>query len=284
MILRDEYGFNEDLTMWEHGNPNNMISISNGHRSGFNTLVEIKDKATGEVLFRGKNKTMLAGSEFMAMRTFKIKGASFTTPTYNTQLGLESTKVSTGNDLTLAYTCNLFCIGQGGCNRESAIFYPVNNKTWIDTTEIIPFQMVPSNKDLTPDERKIYFGRKPITNLNMVAYYFKRFEGEPVLKKQFDDGTPWSSSVYQDKSTLKAQVIVTNTLSVTKYDGRDYFIHSSGINDGRFNSLELCTSWGEVVNGYTYFQDIRPITRINFPNKYLNDLTAGWDISYTIYF
>ena len=30
MILRDEYGFNEDLTMWEHGNPNNMISISNG--------------------------------------------------------------------------------------------------------------------------------------------------------------------------------------------------------------------------------------------------------------
>ena len=54
MILRDEYGFNDDLTMWEHGNPNNMISLSNGHRSGFNTLVEIKDKATGEVLFRGK--------------------------------------------------------------------------------------------------------------------------------------------------------------------------------------------------------------------------------------
>ena len=284
MITRDTMGFNEDLTILGSDDAGMAMNIQSGHPNGLDTLVIIKDHNTGEVVFRGKNKTMLAGSEFLALRMFDITGGGFTTPTYNTQLGLENTKTSTGTDMTLDYKTCLFCIGKDGCNRESAIWYPVENKKWIDTDNIIPFQYVPASNDLDAEERKIYFGRKTFSDESRIAYYFKAFDSDPIIKKQFADGTPWTSSVYSDTSELKAQVSVTNTLSITKADGRDYFINTSGINDGRFNSIELCAAWGGTVGGYTYYQDIRPITRINFPNKYLNDLTASWDIIYTIYF
>ena len=75
-----------------------------------------------------------------------------------------------------------------------------------------------------------------------------------------------------------------NFITITKDDGRDYFINTSGINDSRFNCIELCLAWTNVVGGYTYYQDIRPATRINFPNKYLNDLNSEFSIEYTIYF
>ena len=147
---------------------------------------------------------------------------------------------------------------------------------------MVPFQYRNKLKDLNASQRSIYFGRKQVGDF--WAYYFKKFDSDPVLKKQFENGSPWTASIYEDNSELNAQVEVTNTLTITKDDGRDYFINTSGINDSRFNCIELCLAWTNVVGGYTYYQDIRPATRINFPNKYLNDLNSEFSIEYTIYF
>ena len=174
-------------------------------------------------------------------------------------------------------------MGKDGCNRESAIWYPVSNKKWIDKNNIVPFQYLDSAVDLKANDRNIYFGRKVISG--KIAYYFKKFENsEASIDKKFDTGVAWNNTIYSDTSERIAQVAVTNTLMITKSDGRDYFNSTSGINDGRFNCIELCASWEGSDSGYKVYQGIRPVTRINFPNKYLNEPDASWRIVYTIYF
>ena len=230
----------------------------------------------------GRNKTMLAGSEFMALHMFYLPTEDYITPTYNTEIELEQSVYSTTMDN--AYVCQLFCMGTSGCNRESALKYEVVNKWWIKPEDLVPFQYVPETKDLDAIKRTVYYGRKPLSDKRMIAYYFKKFDSDPVLRRQLEDGTPIDNTIYSDTSELVAQTIVTNSLTITKDDGRDYFINTTGINDGRFNCIELCLAWYKVFNGYSYYQDIRPCTRINFPNKYLSDLGASWDIVYQLYF
>ena len=281
MITDDKIHLGEDVVL---DSAAEYVSIQDGHPNGLDTLVTIQDKRTGEIVFKGKNRTMISGSEFMAYHTFRLNGFAFTTPTYNTQIGLDHTVSGTQNSLGANYVTQVFCVGTSGCNRESAIWYPVSNKKWIAPTELVPFRYVPFNNDLTNLQREIYFGRKTISNVQHYAYYFKKFDSNPVYKKQYEDGTPWNAGIFKDNSAANAQMSVTTTMTITKDDCRDYFIETTGINDGRFNCLSLCLSWTDVFNGFTYYQDIRPLTRINFPNKFLNDLTCEWLITYHIYF
>lgn len=279
MTTKDEFSITNLFT-----GENEHYSEYKGHHRGLKTKVDIYNHETGELIWSGTNKTMLAGSEFMALHTFYLPHETFITPTYNNVMDLEGTVIVDPDERENKYCAQLFCMGTSGCNRESALKYEVVNKDWIAPEDMVPFQYVPYDKDLSATNRNIYFGRKPITDKKMTAYYFKKFDSDPVLIRQLEDGTPISSDIYKDTSELSAQVIVSNTLSITKTDGRDYFINTTGINDSRFNCIELCLAWYKVINGFNYYQDIRPCTRINFPNKYLSDLGAAWDISYMIYF
>lgn len=262
-----------------------LVSLVEGHPNGLKTEVIIKDHDTGLELFRGHNKTLIPGSEFMAMKMFDIHDKVFITPTYNNRLQLDNTENVSNNDYLNKYYVSLFCMGTSGCNRESALKYEVDSKKWIAPEDMVPFQYIPDGKDLDQDERQVYFGKKTFTDKKFIAYYFKKFDSEPTIRKQLEDGTPIDSSIYDDQSEFPAQVIIENTLVVTKDDGRDYFINTTGINDSRFNCISLCLAWEKLgEDGFTYFQDIRPATRINFPNKFLNDRGASWDIIYRIYF
>lgn len=285
-MLRKEYldtmAFGEDVCIKDKEHSDEVIHIIEGHPMGLKTKVGIFNHETGECIFLGRNKTMLSGSEFMALNLFYLPTEDYLTLTYNTEMGLEGTSYKEKMDNR--YVCQLFCMGTSGCNRESALRYEVVNKWWIKPEDMIPFQYVPTNADLTPIQRGIYYGRKPNVGNGFIAYYFKKFDSDPVLRRQLEDGTPWDASIYADKSELVAQTIVTNSLTITKEDGRDYFINTTGINDARFNTIEMCLAWYKVINGYSYYQDIRPCTRINFPNKQLSDLGAAWDIVYQFYF
>lgn len=283
MRVKETFGFSEDYSVWKHGNPKHMLRLQNGHPNGLKTKVTIKNHDTGEILFEGQNKTMIAGSEFMALHMFELPHDKMITPTYNNALNLDNTVNSIDPENT--YAVHLFCIGTSGCNRESALKYEVDNKHWIyPTDDIIPIRYVPFTDDLTPEERNMYFGRYTDRTRNYYAYYFKKFDSDTVMNRQLADGTPIDSTIYDNNSTEPAQVICTNTMSLTTDEGREYFIATSGINEGRFNCLSMCLSWTKVISGYTYHQDIRPATRVNFSNKYFNDLGASWDIIYAIYF
>ena len=271
-MVNDKYKIQEEVI----ANSEELVSLVEGHPNGLKTEVIIRDHDTGLELFRGSNKTLISGSEFIAMRMFDLHDKSFVTPTYNNRLQLENTINNPNQEEILKdYFVQLFCLGTSGCNRESALKYEVDNKKWIDPADMVPFQYVPEDKDLDADNRQVYFGRKALKDKKMVAYYFKKFDSDPTERKQLEDGTPIDATIYDDQSELPAQIIVENTLVITKDDCRDYFINTTGINDARFNCISLCLAYKkESEDGYTYYQDIRPATRINFPNKFLNDLGA----------
>ena len=260
--------------------------ITDGDSFHPGTHVTIRDKRTGAIVFKGSNKAMLAASEMMAYWFFGVERDSIITPTYNTQLELDNSESNTGNDMTLKYKTYLFCIGTSGCPAGSKIKNEVVNKNWIRPEDLVPFRYQPVSDDLNSVYRGIYFGRKTMTDRNRIAYYFKKFDSDPIVSKVYDDGTPWSSSVYDDSSVLKAFVKISLTASVDNEDGRDWFDYTSGINDGKFNCLELCMAWANVDlnDGYTYFQDVRPITRLNFTDKDLAEKDASWEIKYDLIF
>ena len=248
-----------------------------------NTIIRILDKNKKEV-FKGANKVILSGSEFLTLKLFNLGSNTFTTPSYNTQLDLDNSQLNTGNDLSDSYKVFLFAMGTSGCAMGSQIKYEVSTKKWIDPKDLVPFRYRSIGSDLDDVNRRIYYGRKEDTTIGKISYYFKRFDSEPVLTREFEDGTPWSSSVYSDDSALKANTRVSLVAKVNENDGREYFNDTIGITNARFNCIELLLAWPYVVNGYTYYQDIRPFTRLNFPNRPLSELGDSYEIIYDLYF
>lgn len=260
---------------------------------------EIYDKKSKKLLLKGFNKIMLSASEFMALRMFKyLDFEYYTTPTYNSHMELDVTVPAPQlenvdprensiimKSLSPDYTVCLFAMGVSGCPRGSQIKYEVSNKGWIKPKDLVPFQYVDFTADLDEDKRRIYFGRKTLNDKHKIAYYFKEFDSDPVYLREYEDGTNWTSEVYQDESTIRANVKVGITFSVEEEDGRDYFDATTGINDARFSTISLLAAWPQVSNdGIVYYQDIRPFTRLNFPHKYLSSAGDSYEFRYFLYF
>lgn len=251
---------------------------------GIKTKVTAWYTDTGEVIFTKHNKITLAGAGFLARSLFDLPGNSVEiTPSYNNALNLDGTVNTT--TITSPNKAYLFCVGYDGCGRENSQVYAEKYASWISPTDgIVPFQYRPLDTDLNSYEKTIYFGKKT-TNSN-IAYYFKKFDSDPALVQQLTDGTPIDSTIYDMTTDQEAQTLVTMQMSITKSDCRDYFIDSLGLNEARINSLSLCTAWAkedETTHEITY-QDIRPCTRLNFPNEALIDTEKSISISYVIYF
>lgn len=279
--------FKEDVRMFD-GEGNVFREVEESKYHGPRTQVVIFDKQSGLIVGKAvdHNKMMLSGSEFMAMRMFDLDDNTYTTPTYNNQMNLDNSLFGTDNDLTLDYKAWGFCIGISGCGRGSFIKYETSNKKWIaPDNDIIPFRYCKPEADLDALNRTIYFGRKDLTSTkNRIAYYFKKFDSIAVVNKEYEDGTPWTSNVYSVDNVLDAHVKVTATMSIDNKDGRDYFLDTTGINDARFNCAQVVLGWPSVQDDVNYYQDIRPCSRINFPNRVLSDRNTSWEIIWIWYF
>ena len=101
---------------------------------------------------------------------------------------------------------------------------------------------------------------------------------------QYIDGTPVDGNVYISDNAMDVETYVELNLTVTKDDCREFFEATTGINDAKINTISLLTAVPKEMNGYTYYQGIRPLTKLNFPNESLIDLTKGIDITYHIYY
>ena len=259
--------------------------------TAFDTSIDIKNLETGEIIFKGlKNKVIISGSSIIARKLFDVTDSevipnyntSITglyTPTTDIQTGVigigASTKATKDNPKVL-----LFCCGTNGCGTENSQVYPVEYTKWIDTDELVPFRYQLSGEDLSDELRRSYFGRT--VRGGFIAYYFKTFETAPKFVQRYMDGTPIDSTVFASGKT-GAETYVELTMRITKEDVRDFFINTTGIDRARVNCISLCTAYPVVENGYTYYKDIRPLTRLNFPNEQLIDLTKGIEIIYHIY-
>ena len=256
-------------------------NIEHKEYHGMKGVVTFRNHETGEIIWKGHNKVILPGAEFLALSLFDVSDPIIT-PSYNTALNLENTVYSVPTDANKVF---LFCVGTDGCGSENSQVFDVDYRRWIDENSIVPFQYLLLEKDLKDSDRNVYFGRKKIDN-KYYAYYFKTFNTPPILNRQWSNGNPIDATVYTmaKANPTTIETFVTLEFSITKDDCRDFFINTTGINDARINCLSICTAWPKVIDGYTYYQDIRPVTRLNFPNEPLIDLRKGIDITYQIYF
>lgn len=265
---------NKNLTLYDRNSNSDSIIK--------NTDITIYVAGTNTVLFRGHNKVIVPGSYYTAAKHFGIN-PPVKLPSYNTALGLDGIQSLTDKEERDALVV-LFAVGIDGCGPESSQVYDVDYTKWIAPESLIPFRYVFDDNDLNDTFRKKYFGRKKITGTDKIAYYFKAFETEPVMYQQYIDGTPIDENIYVSDNTTDVETYVELKLAVTKDDCREFFDATTGINDAKINTISLLTAVPKELNGYTYYQGIRPLTKLNFPNESLIDLTKGIDITYHIYY
>lgn len=245
--------------------------------------VIIKDSETHETLYESDNKVTVAGSAFTAAKHWNIKPAVLT-PTYNEVLGLENSykEPFDGDGIRKEESIFLFCVGVGGAGEQASQVYDVDPTKWIQPEELVPFRYQLNTNDIPTYLKDKYHGRKVIGD--RIAYYFKSFESEPVFKQQYVDGVPIDENIYTTNRKEEVESYVEILLQITKEDCRDFYSATTGINDAKINTISLCTAWKKEVDGKICYQDIRPLTKYNFPTELLIDTTKGIDIIYHIYY
>ena len=248
------------------------------------TRIIIRDPETGETLFDGHNKVIVAGSAFTAAKHFNITPHALT-PTYNEVLALENSDVDRFNEPGIRrdeIVC-LFAVGIDGCGPEASQVYDVDYTKWIAPESLIPFKYQLKTNDLPTYHRDKYFGRKTIGN--RIAYYFKAFENEPTFNQVYSDGTPIDENIYTSSRKDEVESYIEINLKLTKQDCRDFFLSNVGINEAKVNTISLLTAYPvEKDDGFIYYQNIRPLTKLNFPSEPLIDTSKGLDIIYHIYY
>lgn len=279
------------IVLYDDCNAVEKTNVGADYFTAFDTSIDIKYIETGEVIFKGlKNKVIIPGSGLIARKLFDISTPEIT-PSYNAAFGSamytpESDTPPSDPD-TIAtkddHKILLFCCGIDGCGSENSQVYPVNYTKWMAPQDMIPFRYQVGGNDLSDDLRQSYFGRTSINDGEYYAYYFKRFEAPPALIQQFVDGTPVDATIYESAKTESAESYVELTLRITKEDIRDFFIATVGIDEARINSISLCSAYPVEEDGYVYYKEIRPLTKLNIPNEQMIDTTKGIEIIYHIY-
>ena len=263
-----------------------------------NTSIDIRCLETGEVIFKGlKNKVVVAGSGLIAHSLFDIESGEVT-PSYDSKIPgfvniTDPAPDSSPINETSATKSNpkvvLFCCGIDGCGTENSQVYPVDYTSWIKPENLIPFRFVPENNDsINGPDNKTYFGRSKCsygaTNYN--AYYFKTFSSTVKIIQQYATGDPINSDLYDNDTAKTGESYVEISLKITKDELREYFNNSSNTSLGsaRINSISLCYGYPTIAEDRCiYYRDIRPFTKLNFPNQSLIDETMGIEIIYHIY-
>lgn len=254
-----------------------LITNGNGRMRGEAFITNL---ATGKTIFR-TNKIILPGSILTATNLFDVESPVIT-PSYNTALKLDNSVTTSVPEAPTKVL--LFAVGVDGCGSESSQVYDVDYTKWISPESLVPFRYQPVTNDLSDSMRQIYYGRKTIPETGFVAYYFKKFDQDPKFTIQYVDGTPVDNNIYSSSNNTEVESFVELVFTVTKDDCRDFFIETTGITTANISSISLLSAWAKEVEGQIYYQDIRPITKLNIPKEPLQDLSKGINIVYHIYF
>ena len=231
------------------------------------------------------------------MRMFGIETPTVDFKTYNMEMDLDNDRPHGTKPKNEPIIC-LFCVSDSGCGTTTKYVYVANftdrikpapdnpsSRTDFKSDMIMPFRFVDKDKDLSPDLRKYYFGRKTFDALGKIGYYFKTFDTEPQLHLRYSDGTQITEDIYDNESDQLAECYVEMRLRITRLDLRDYFENILGWDKARITSLSLCYAWyDDTIDNYKYFQDIYPYSFLPFSYKDLVDANVALDFLYQIYY
>ena len=257
------------------------------------TKITISDHDTGEVLGEFSNKILITGSMFSACKAFGID-SELDLPSYNDEMHFDNDQPKVIGNYDESLVC-LFCIGDDGCGPTQKDVYVCNYtdriKPITDITNpeacigcIYPFRFQDIDDDLPEQLRAYYFGRKEYTD--KIAYYFKKFDTIPELHVVYTDGTQVDDNMYASNTDQIAECYVETRLRVTRNDFRDFFEKVIGWDNARISTLSLCYAreYVDPNDGYTYYQDIYPYTKLNFPVEWLVNLDKALDFNYQVYY
>lgn len=289
--MKDSHPTGDIASIVNHSASQIVRSLKGGVKK---TKIVIVDHETGKILGEGENKILVPGSQVTACKQFGIDQVVLF-PTYNSELGLENSypdwEMPPAND---PITC-IWCVGQSGYANTPGEIIVVDTKDRIaPVDDILPFRYVKADEDLDIDQRQTYFGRKQMEDGEHIAYYFKKFDTEPMLHVRYLDGTEVGPNMWSIDTPQEVEVFVEMRLSVTRLDFRDYFDQVLGWDKAYINTISLCTAWyrndipedpedPESVH-YKWFQDIIPFTKFNFRNNELAELNKAVDFIYQIYY
>ena len=309
-ILKDKISFT-DLDPAEHSGLWAKTEIIGGH--GF-IPNELGKSTLGEVLFTESNIVPIGGVSFVFEKLFGVKEKQITVPSLYTKanIGLPDKPNTTatytspdGSKVSVYPVGNLvqlFGIGTTGTSENDAtIYHPdyrenaiILNKQTADgktvTGTMLPFRHTVDT--LNEKEKKLYFGKKAGSD-NLVSYYLKRFETEPVIKhiwknKSGDteelvkDSEVWTNSA----STNTVESFVEMHIKIHAKDVKEYYTSLNQLEKTRFNTFALFT--GEFVPGTSVgkdhgdYQNVKMFSKFCMNPQYL-DIAGDLDFIYRIY-
>lgn len=246
------------------------------------TRITIKDADTNEVLQVVENKVVISGSGHVAAKAFGID-LPFKFPNYNEAMNLENT-VPEGTAQENEPVICLFCAADEGCGELDSDIFAANFVDRINPNHMFAFRYVDADNDLSNSEREVYFGRKPLDN-NKIAYYFKAFDNAPQIYLRYTDGTELSPvTMYNTQTSQDAECYVQLDLLINRVDFRDYFDQVIGWDKARVSTISLVYAWYTEEEGYKWYQEIIPFTKLNFAAEKLVDKTKALAFEYALFF
>lgn len=245
------------------------------------TRIRMTDLSTGEVT-ELHNKVLISGSIATASNLFIIN-PPIEIPNYNTALELENSVESGTLPENTPIIC-LFGVADDGCGTLDSDVYVPGYVDRIAPANLFPFRYIAAGRpDISEAEREIYFGRKVDFNGN-ISYYFKNFNNEPQLYLRYTDGTEITpANMYNVVTTQEAECYVQLDLGINRLDFRDYF-DKIGWDKARISSLSLMYAWFTEQDGYKWYQNIIPFTKLNFSFEKLVDSTKALAFEYSLFF
>lgn len=258
------------------------------------TRITISNPITKEVYGTYENKVVISGAMYTACRLFNIAEPNIIT-NYDTALDLEN-KVAPGTQPPSGAEelVSLFCVGDSGCGSVESDVKVANfiDRISPSTTggvydDIIPFRyIVGENNDLSAADREFYFGRKKIGSGSTatIMYFFKRFETTPQIFLKYADGTEITNQLYDLQTNQDADCYVEMELLINSLDLKDYFDLVKGWDRARFSTISLCSGWTKKYGNYTYYQNILPYTKLNFPFIRLVETEQAVQFNYAIFY
>ena len=282
-IMREAHILNDSVVITDQlngGKKNRRARNHGGYCNSLNGMHGIlykKNPITGEMLVVKHNSVIAPGATYTACKQWNIKpDVKFLS--YNQALSLENTITSDPeND---EFIC-LFAVGTDGCSDDDTQIYDVDYTKWIQPESLVPF--IYSDADVTPEQRKKYFGRK--VDGSKYIYYFKTFDSEPVLHRVLADGTPVDiATIYSTKFTSPMSTFVEVEFKIDLDECRDKFIADNKLSEARVNTISLLTAWKSTKDGNIYYQDIQPMTKLNIKNDDLDDLDKGIIFVYRLFY
>lgn len=247
------------------------------------TKITIMDGDTGEVHGVYENKIVLPGSMINACHAFGVS-PSLLIPSYNEEMKLDHTDDYDNVPAMNSPIVCMFCIDDSGCGTSSTDVYVADFVDRISPDTIMPFRYQDADEDLSEELRQMYFGRKTLDN-GKIAYYFKKFETEPMLHMQYADTTEITDSIWDTQTSQAAEVYIETRLKISRLDFRDYFEQVLGWDKARVSCLSLVTAWyDDTIDDYKYYQNILPYSKLNFSYENLTDLTKSIAFNYQVYY